>query len=183
MSFLKPLLKTILIASLLFFVLVYLGMKYHWIGFTADDKDKNLELVIPQQSKVLEKNSSSGELLSQDQDGEENFQPQIIQTIKSSTLLSNMTKTQVKEGCLQLLKRTIIDNGTLELAVGDCVLSNYRDPIIETHNEEGVVKSTKSRQAQIRRESVVERCKQQLNSKNHINEVEKQLFFGVCVSK
>jgi len=185
MPFLKPLFKTIIISSLLFFVLVFLGMKYHWIGIIQDDKGKNKELIIPHQSKNLDAETSTSNLLSQNQNSDEIFQPQIIQTEKTSTLVNNMTKTLVKESCLQLLRRTIIDSDTLELAVGNCVISNYRDPIIETRMEEGMVKPTQSRQAQTRRNNIIESCQQRIYSENIItnaNEVEKQLLLGICVS-
>lgn len=123
MSFFKPLVKTILVSSILFFALVYLGMKYHWIGFNQNDKDKNVELKIPERTQML---GSKNAITDKE---EKNFHPQIIQTVRSSSLVINMNKEQVTESCTQLLRKKMTDIDLLELAIGDCVISNYRDSI------------------------------------------------------
>lgn len=181
MLFLKPLLKTIIISSLLFFVLVYLGMKYHWIGFYSDD-NKNMELTIPDSPAMLNTNNSTNVNSETDQTSED-FQPQIIQSVRSSTTVSNMTKEQIRESCTNLLKRTISNVGLLELAVGDCVISNYRDSIREITVSSESLSSAKSRQTQIQANNIRNACIQRLNHKNYSNEVEKQLLLGICMSR
>ena len=185
MNFLKPLVKTLFVSSILFFALVYLGMKYHWIGFTPNNNDKNLELKIPKHSQTLASNTADNSLLSSESIGEEiekDYQPQIIQTPRSSSLVINMTKAQVIESCTQLLKKKMTDTNLLELAVGDCVISNYRDSIIETPLEEGAMGSTSNRQVQLRKNNILKTCRQNISFTNTSNEIEKQLLLGICMS-
>lgn len=181
MSFLKPLIKTFLISGLIFFTLVYLGMKYHWIGFVQGSADKNLELTFPEKPKTLATGNSATNLINEGDD-DEDFQPKIIQTLESGSLVTTMTKAQIKQGCSQLLRQRVVDKDVLELAVGDCVLSNYRDPFRETHLEEGTVKSSNSRQAQTKRAGVIKACHQSVSLKKYNNDVEKQLLLGICMS-
>ena len=182
MLFLKPLIKTILVSCILFFALVYLGMKYHWVGFNQNDK--STELKIPKRSSTLD--SENIDKISQFNnivtDNEEDFHPQIIQTVSSNSLVYHMTKMQVAKSCTQLLSNKVKDVGLLELAIGDCVISNYRDSIIETQVEEGEIRSTKSRQAQLRRNNVLKTCQQSLSFESYSNEIEKQLLLGICIS-
>jgi hypothetical protein len=188
MTFLKPLVKTVFLSSILFFALVYLGMKYHWIGFNPNDNDKKLELKIPKHSQTLASNTANHSLLSSEgseDESEKGYQPQIIQTSRSSSLVINMTKAQVIESCTQLLRKKMADTNMLELAVGDCVISNYRDPIIETSLEWGAMRSTSNRQVQLRRNNILKICKQSISSANTAkfsNEIEKQLLLGICIS-
>ena len=128
MPFLKPLIKTLLASCILFFSLVYLGMEYHWIGFNKNDKGKNIELKIPERAQTLASKSSDNfsqhnNVVTANEEG--SFQPQIMQTARSSSLVTHMTKMQVTESCTQLLTKKIADVELLELAIGDCVLSNY----------------------------------------------------------
>jgi hypothetical protein len=197
MLFLKPLIKTTLIASVLFFALVYLGMKYHWIGYLDGNNDKAIELAIPAnaaalkndptKSNTFKSNDAVNSDLSSDQNASENpedFTPEIIQTVRSSSNAAvNMSKEQIKTGCTNLLKRTITDAGLLELAIGDCVISNFRDSIREIKSNEESVRSTKNRQAQIQKNNIRNACIQRLNRKNYTNEVEKQLLLGICMSR
>jgi hypothetical protein len=181
MLFLKPLLKTIIISSLLFFVLVYLGMKYHWIGFYPDD-NKNMELTIPDSPAMLNTNNSTNVNSEMNQASEE-FQPQIIQSVRFSTAVSNLNKEQIRESCTSLLRRTILNVGLLELAVGDCVISNYRDSIREIDVNTESLSSAKNGQVQIQKNNSKNACIRRLNHKNYSNEVEKQLLLGICMSR
>ena len=182
MSFLSPLIKTLLVSALLFFILVFLGMKYHWIGFNHNDK--NIKLNIPKSTPVLgaveqvklsQDNNLSSALNLASNTEERRFQPQIIQTARPSSLVINMTKVQVVESCRQLLKKKIINTDLLELAVGNCVISNYRDSIIDTKEEEEKMSSAKS--------NVLKACQHSVAiSGNYSNEIERQLLLGICVS-
>ena len=122
MLFLKPFIRTIILAAILFFLLVYLGMKYHWIEIFYNKTNK-IELSIPAQSAV------NGELDNVKIEGSsKDFQPSLIQgqEQEESALLADMTKGQIAERCQQLYRKTAMDNGLRELAVGDCVVSIYR---------------------------------------------------------
>ncbi len=183
MSYFKPLFKTILISSVLFFSLVFLGMKYHWIGGIQGNKGETQELVIPRQPKGLQSEVFFNDTLNQKQNSNKDFLPQIIPTTNSNSLVANMSKTQIKKSCLTLLKRTIFDTAWLELAVGNCVISNYKDIIIETRLAEGEVRSTRSRQTQTRGNNLIRTCQQAITQQKPDNEIEKQLLLGICLSK
>ncbi len=173
---LKPFIKTLLISALLFFALVFLGMKYHWIGFFQTKNDKNIELAIPEVAPPpdVANNGVEEEIV----EGE--FQPEIIVTQESGTLVENMTKEQVEKSCQQLYQAES-DMTLLELAIGDCVLSNFNDPYQEV-NFEGNASSTNNRQKLIQKRNILNKCQQKIDQMAYNNEVERQLLMGVCAS-
>jgi len=181
MSFLSPLIKTLLVSTLLFFILVFLGMKYHWIGFNHNAK--NIKLNIPkdtpvlgpvEQAKLSQDNDLSSAFNLEPNTEERRFQPQIIQRARPSSLVINMTKVQVVESCRQLLKKKIVNTDLLAVAVGNCVISNYRDSIIDIKGEEEV-SSIKS--------NVLKACQHSVGvNGDYSNEIERQLLLGICVS-
>ncbi len=175
--YLKPLIKTTFIASLLFFVLVFLGMKYHWIEFFQNKSNNNTELVIPEQKPLpdVARNGVEEERVDED------FQPQLIQTQEPGSLIENMTKEQVELHCSELYQATE-DKVLLELAVGNCVLNNFKDPYQDTNLEESDFKSSNNRQIQTQKKNMMIQCQQQVEQLTYSNEVERQLLLGVCVS-
>ena len=192
MRFLTPLIKTIIISSVLFFVLVYLGMKYHWVGFYQDDG--KIPLILPNTNKTLgtninHKNNQVNPLFVTGE--RKSFQPQIIQITTQKNpaeipQIVDMTKAQVTQNCANLLSKKINDSEILQLAIGNCVISNYRESLIAkrpTNQAGSEVKSTKNRQAQIQKNNRVKACNQRINSKNISDSIEKQLLLGICLSE
>ncbi|MCF6190187.1 MAG: hypothetical protein L3J51_06905 [Cocleimonas sp.] len=170
MLFLKPFIRTIILATLLFFLLIYLGIKYHWVE-TFQNKANKIELNIPAQSAVI------GEFDNVKIEGDSKvFQPSLIQGQKqeASALLADMTKGQIAERCQKLFRKTAMDKGLRELAVGDCVVSIYR--------KKTSLSSIQNRQTQIKRQNATQQCQRTINQTKYSNEIERQLLVGICVS-
>ena len=175
MLFLKPFIKTIILAAILFFLLIYLGMKYHWVE-TFQNKVNRIELNIPAQSAVI------GEFdnVKLDEGSPKDFQPSLIQgqeqeqEQEASALLADMTKGQIAERCQKLFRKTAMDKDLRELAVGDCVVSIYR--------KKTILSSIQNRQAQVKRKNATQQCQRTINHTKFSNEVERQLLVGICVS-
>ena len=139
MLFLKPFIRTIILATILFFLLVYLGMKYHWVE-NFNSKTNKIALSIPDQSALM------GEFDNVKLEGDsKGFQPSLIQRKepKVSAQLADMTKRQVVKHCQQLFRKTAMDRGLRELVVVDCVVSLYR--------EKSLLGTTQNRQIKIKR--------------------------------
>jgi len=170
MLFLKPFIRTIILAAILFFLLVYLGMRYHWIE-TFQNKTNEIELNIPTQSKVI------GEFNNVKVEGSpKDFQPSLIQgqEQEANAQLAEMTKEQIAERCQQLFRKTAMDKGLIDLAVGDCVVSIFR--------EKTLINSTQNRQIQLKRQNATQQCQRTINKTQFSNEIERQLLLGICVS-
>ena len=170
MLFLKPFIRTIILATILFFLLVYLGMKYHWVEIFQNKANK-IELNIPTQSKVI-----GGFNNIKVEGSPKDFQPSLIQgkEQEASAQLAEMTKEQIAERCQQLFKKTAMDKGLRELAVGDCVVSIFR--------EKNSLRSPQNRETQIKRQNATQQCQRTINKTKFSNEIEKQLLLGICVS-
>lgn len=186
MSFLAPFIKALLISILLFFILVFLGMKYHWIG--SSHNDETIKLNIPKNTvtlgpKEMSKYSQNINSLSVTHAEDSIFEPQIIQTVRPSSLVVNMTKAQVVKSCTELLKNQSKNTELLEIAIGNCVISNYQESIINTKNEESRIRSTKNRQAQLIKTNILKACQQSLGTTEYSNEIERQLLLGICMSE
>ncbi len=177
MQLLKPFIKTFIVSSVLFFILVFLGMKYHWVGFFQNKNNQNIELDIPQNT-ALSASDATPRLT-----GIEEFQPEIISAEESATLIVNMTKNQIKSHCIALYKNSSADEVLKEFAIGDCVISNYKEVIKEdTSQETSVFKSTNNRQIQINNKNITLACEQKVSQMVYSNDIERQLLQGVCVS-
>jgi len=172
---LKSFIKTALISIILFFSLVFLGMKYHWIGFFQTGNNQDMTLSIPDLpvSPELANNGVEEEKIEGD------FQPEIIPTLSSDSLIENMTKNQVEENCLQLYQEET-DELLLELAVGNCVLSNFNDPYQELSEERGT--ASNNRQKQTHKKNIINTCSQKVDEMSYNNEIERQLLIGICLS-
>jgi len=172
---LKSFIKTALISIVIFFALVFLGMKYHWIGYFQRGNNQDMTLSIPDIPVSPELANNGVE----EENVEGDFQPEIIQTLSSDSLLDNMTKIQVEENCQQLYQEET-DELLLELAVGNCVLSNYNDPYQEVSEEKGT--SSNNRQKQTQKKNAIDTCSQKVDEISYNNEIERQLLVGICVS-
>jgi len=164
--FLKPLLKTLLLSSLIFILLVGLGMKYNWADYLKAAKVNDVELAIPEHPPSVNLNQLVEE--------EQSFDLQIIRNEKKS-IIENMTKQQVVDACSVLYKKLgVQDAGTLDVAIGGCVVSNYKESI---QNIENTVSIPKEKLLLIERS-----CQQQVIILRELSDIEKQLHYGVCVS-
>ncbi len=162
----KPILKTLLLSALGFFLLVVLGMKYHWVDFLKSPKS-DVELILPQSPATLKAIEKSSEA---------SFPLEIIHSTKQP-ITANMSKQQILAGCLQLYSKLgVSDDTMIDVIAGDCVVSNYQETIQNT----SVQKKTP---AQIQQRRTLEyRCHQQVKGDARLTPVEKQLLWGVCVS-
>jgi len=170
MLFLKPIIKTLIISTVLFFILVYLGMKYHWVVY-LQNKPTNVELAIPEQPFVISKFESI-----KIEDDLEKIQPSLIQEHGTSALLVNMDKGQIKKSCQQLFRKMAMNNDQIEIAVGDCVVSNFKT------SDNNPLQSTQNRQIQTQRRNAEQQCQQMIAKTYYNSDIEKQLLIGICIS-
>lgn len=166
--FLKPIVKTLLLSSIVFFLLVALGMKFQWIALFNKPENK-VELSIPQSPKPL--------IITENDDSSKSpFQLEIIHS-SSQPITANMSKQQIQEGCLQLYNKLGVGNELMiDVIVGDCVVSNYQETIQTTSNK------PRSNGLDQQKQWVEKRCYQQLENETRLTPLEKQLLWGVCVS-
>lgn len=173
MIFLKPLLRTLILSSILFFLVVFLGMKYHWV----DSKEhKKIELRIPESNfSIKELGEEAPVLVEQPQ----TFHPEIINNQNASTLLVNMNKAQITESCQKLFHRTIKNDGQLKQLINNCIASNYQ----ETFQNQNNVKSSLNRQQLTQKSNALRIChKQVFSQQRKLLNVERELLIGICVS-
>lgn len=204
---LKPLLRTTILASILFFLLVYMGMKYHWGDALKRSTDKNaqqLELDIPSAEELtvepidsaipvidVEPYDNTDDNIGDNADNMNNaddinankdtFQPEIIKNGPAIALIDTMTKDQLALQCQQLYNKTLdmADDPSVELLIGNCVVSNYQEPFEES------VKTPQMIQLEYQaKQRAISNCRYQiLQPKNDaLSGIEKQLLIGICVS-
>ena len=163
----KPVVKTLLLSSIVFVLLVVLGMKYQWVSLLSKP-EKKVELTLPQSSKPL--------ITENDDSSKPPFQLEIIHS-SSQPITANMSKQQIQEGCLQLFhKLGVGDELMIDVMVGDCVVSNYQETIQTTSNQQ------RSSGLDQQKQLVEKRYYQQLDNETRLSTLEKQLLWGVCVS-
>ncbi len=166
--FLKPIVKTLLLSGVVFFLLVFLGIKYNWVAFFKSP-DSNVELTLPQVSIPLttSENSAVTKLP---------FQLEIIRSTQQP-ITANMSKEQILAGCMQLYNKLGVSNESMnDVIVGDCVVSNYQETIQTTASQQ-------RSNGQIQQKHRIEdKCYQQLKNETQLTPLEKQLLWGVCVS-
>ncbi|HIP94582.1 MAG TPA: hypothetical protein EYH20_04520 [Leucothrix sp.] len=205
---LKPFLRTILLASILFFLLVYMGMKYHWgdaLKRTSSKTSQHLELNIPNAEELtVESLDSTVPIIdvepydtedmaaesveAEGVEGDESidaskdiFQPEIIKNGPSIALIDAMTKDQLALQCQQLYFKTfkMAEDPSVELLVGNCVVSNYQEPF-----EESIKTPQMIQEEQRLKQRAISNCQYQILQPNNnaLSGVEKQLLIGICVS-
>ena len=114
----KPFFRVTLLSLILSFLLIYLGIKYHWIENFKADTNSKIELTIPEQSTT---NTSAR--------NKNTFNPEILQGSTNRSVLESMNKEQIAEQCINLLSENIQDQLSLDLATVNCVMSNYQETI------------------------------------------------------
>ena len=176
--FLKPFFKTILLSGLIFVLIVILGSRYHWaekIKFNKND-DVQLKLPLVDKSKPSNSNIVSVSLVTTNEN-DEKFEPKLMANNNIISSVSLLSKEQVVQKCRQLYQDSKLEGLFLELAIGDCVVSNYNETIKEK------AQSTNNRQAQTVKMNAEKACKQKvMNDTNGYTKLEQQLLVGICVS-
>jgi hypothetical protein len=173
MLLIKPFLRIIILSLLLFFLLVYLGIKYHWGDHFRNDQVTQSELQLP----LAQNAASSNPMVSLPiADNSEAFIPEIIKGHQSSSLIVSMNKEQIEEQCTNLLSKTNDGNSSLELAVANCVISNFQ----ETYENSSARKSSVGSEKNLT--EVTDICTQKISQLASYSSLEKQLLIGICVS-
>ena len=171
MTSLKPFLKALLISSAIFLLVVFLGIKYHWVKVLQHKNDKQISLQLPDNQTEIA--SPPPELLQEDE-----FQPEIINQQLIQSKLSNMTKEQITIGCQRLFK-TALNEGQKELLIGNCVVSNYQESIQAISN----IGSTVNRQKLTQKQNAQKNCQNQITrQQKNLKPLENELLLGICVS-
>ena len=169
MLVLKPFIRIIFLSSLLAALVIYLGIKYHWGDYFQKESASHVELTIPtQESSSVATNDVSEDKL-------EIFKPEIIQANDSNALLASMNLEQMTQACNTLLIQRIPDALTLELAIANCVVSNYQ----ETYQNESEKLSGFSVD---QKKLIQQKCANQYSQSTQYTSIEKQLLIGICVS-
>lgn len=204
----KPLLRTIILASILFIMLVYLGIKYHWgdaLKNISEKKDagKQIELNIPDQEQPASTdadivadetadetanetaNETADETADENEqinDPEESFQPEILKNTIATSLIDAMTKDQIALECQQLYNQSLgmLDDPSVDLLIGNCVVSNYQEPF----EDNGIKTPQMIQQEEQRKLKAVYNCRYQIlqSGDNELTDIQKQLLIGICVS-
>ena len=170
MLFLKPIFRTVLLSMILALLIIYLGIKYHWSDYLKPKKPNNVSsLEIPPMSNISPNYTNFNV---NNSTKAETFIPKIIPLNHSNDLISSMNKDQVGIHCQSLLRKSITNNEQLNLAVINCIVSNYQEPLQTINDTSYVRKKEKFRHA----------CQKQFVSNSSFSKIEKQLLIGICTS-
>lgn len=165
----KNLLRTTLLSILLFLILVFLGVKYHWATYLQDKKkEQETTFTLPENTNLF-----VTEGLQTEPDKE--YQPALIHSVNNKSALKNMTKQQIIKACEILSSNTEKDVLQKELFVGNCVVSNYNETIQDSVVDQPYKSPQQVNQAR-------DLCMQQLSNGNSKWTLELELLTGVCVS-
>ena len=161
----KNVLRTILLSILLFLILVFLGIKYHWVNLLRDrESHQNITLEIPENiNKQVPNNQAVEE--------KQEFEAEIMSGVQNDSQLARMTKVQIIQLCQNLADKLKSDALQKELFVGDCVVSNYKETIQDSET------------IQVVPEDIKQLCIQQSQSSGtNLPSLELKLLQGICIS-
>jgi len=183
---LKPLLRTIILASILFFLLVYMGMKYHWVdAFKKEETQvkQNISEIAPAMPKPEVINDLVTDFVadSENKSNDDFFLPKILKNTAATSLIDAMTKDQIALHCETLYYKSLsmTDDPNADILIGNCVVSNYQEPFQKT------IKTTQMLlQEQQLKLQAIKYCRQdaQILANSDFSNIEKELFIGVCVA-
>ena len=172
MAFIKPLFRTLFFSSLLFFIAVFLGMKYHWIRSNTSPSAAQ-ETALPPSNVVETTLNDSLDNNKLNKPNADSFTPQIMDVETPSSLLLQMSKVQVKKACQTLSEKMSMDKGMSNLFVLNCVVSNYKEP----YQELSQIEKDKSR-------TYLLRCQKEAAQQTMpLQPLERELLTGICVSR
>ncbi len=167
---LKPIFRTIVLSMILALLIIYLGIKYHWIDYLKVDKSNNISsLEIPPKTDNKNNIPTVNNLTLAPSD---EYIPQILSVKKQDNLISSMNKIQVAQNCQSLLSKSIQNSDQLNLAVVNCIVSNYQETHQAFHDSSYLQK----------KEQLREVCQKQLDRNFGYTNIEKQLLIGICTS-
>ncbi len=172
MQTLKPFFKVLFLSSTIFFVVVILGMKYHW-GKALERKGQTTVLEIPDEKIKTVSTYSVDNVTDQ-------FQPEIIRTkYPTSSPLQDLSKEQINHFCKALFNKENLQE--VSLLIGNCVVSNYQEPLRDLAQNSAV--STVNRQKLSLKKNVTRDCEIKNNQMNNArSNIEQKLLIGICVS-
>ena len=165
MIFFKPVARTIVLSTILAFLLMFLGIKYHWGDYLRITQSVSNELLIPDKTENTIIDQVNLISVSQNK-----FTAEIVKGDRSFHLIEVMNKEQVTVQCMRLLSKTIVDNLLLDLAVANCVVSNYQE----------IIQDVAQRNSNYSR--FIKKCNLEFNQQAEYSTLEKQLLVGICVS-
>ena len=172
MPFYKPVFRTTILSLILSLLLVYLGIKYQWGDYFNEKSPVYSELQIPQLDKSKYDAIEAKYIAKVD----EEFVPEIVDADKSVSFVESMNKEQIIGICKNLLSKSIKDKLQLELAVTNCVMSNYQDSYQSVFTGDEAIKRNKLHQL------ATKKCRLGLGHLKTDTVIEKQLLIGICVS-
>ncbi|MEE9326063.1 MAG: hypothetical protein V3U71_02130 [Cocleimonas sp.] len=178
--FSKPVVFTILFAILLFIVLVLLGVKYHWTGFSFKSDSGVKTLSIPEEklkSTINMPENSLKPVVEADV-----FTPEILNgNSKVNSLVESMTKQQIKNSCQELMRKVMVNDPTVDLAIINCVVSNFQEVFENNNNQE---KSNEEQILELSKQEIdiKEQCIQENMYLEDFSLLQKQLLTGICIS-
>lgn len=161
----KNLLRTILLSILLFLILVFLGVKYHWVNLLNNKANhQNLTLKIPENTNTPISNIQTPQ-------EKQEFKAQLMQGVHNDSQVAKMTKVQIIQQCEYLANQIKSDDLQKELFIGDCVVSNYNETIQDADTIKVVPQDVK------------QLCFQQSKSSGYnLQPLEFELLQGICIA-
>ena len=151
---------------------MYLGIKYHWGDYINEKSPIYSELQIPH----LDKSKPDAFDANHIDTADEEYVPEIVAGDKIHSFVESMTKEQIVALCKNLHRKMIKDKLQMELAVTNCVVSNYQDSYRNVLTGDEAIKRNKLRQF------ATKKCSSELNHIKTDSVIEKKLLIGICVS-
>lgn len=117
MIFFRPFIKILLFSVVLFFITVFLGIKFQWADYFFVKNEAIQALELPKKhdnplENLIEKNHYDN--------------PEILDLSKfEGNETYTLTKNQIEILCLLIMQNKHQDPDSLSLAVGNCVVSNF----------------------------------------------------------
>jgi len=109
------------------------------------------------------------------------YQPEIIDNGPTIALIDSMTKDQIALQCQHLYNTSfdMANDPTVDLLIGNCVVSNYQEPFEETPKTPQMLQ-----QEQRVKQRAISNCQYQILQPDNssLSNIEKQLLIGICVS-
>lgn len=172
MTAFKPFVRITILSIILTFLLIFLGVKYHWGDHFRAKPPVTIELNIPDKRDSKKNNN---EVVRIDLNS---FDPDIVQGSSSSSLIDSMNKEQITEHCINFFSKELKDPLTLELATVNCVVSNFQ----ETFQNQNVQDKQFEVEAKTKNLLLKQECAREYIQNTKYTTIEKQLMIGVCVS-
>jgi len=168
----KPFLRVTILSAILAGLLIYLGINYHWGNYLKIPPKQSSVLTLPDQEVSDKDDLNSISITSIKSD----YDPQIVEVESSNSLLDSMNKEQITENCVNFLSGEISDPSMLELAIVNCVMSNYQETFQNTKSEEEL------KAFQLERLNLKKQCMREYAQETNQPQIYTDLQVGICVS-